>query len=328
VTGRETSAEIESAAIAWVVRMERSDANSSDEAELARWIEADSRRRGAYVRARAAMVLVDRATVPQAAAPVSGIEDSRADRPSTQRRFIIGAGIAASVSAVMLGFALRPTREQHFTTELGEIKRMPLDDGSVMVLNTASRVSTRLEQNRRLVGLEEGEGWFHVAKDNDRPFIVTAGFASIQALGTAFSVRRRRERIDLLVTEGMVELSSQVGNISKVQLPAGTNTTVTVAGVLRTKHVSADDLMRSLAWQNGRISVNGETLEAAAEEFNRYNRVKIVVDPELAGETVVGLFDLNDPTAFARSAAATFAADITRDNNSIRLTRLQKKIRS
>ncbi len=206
------------------------------------------------------------------------------------------------------------------STELGEIKRVPLEDGSVIVLNTATRVSARFELNRRLINLEEGEGWFQVAKDAARPFLVSAGFALVRAVGTAFSVRKRLTGLDLLVTEGVVELSGRARGISKVLVRAGHSATVSDEGLVRINNVSADEVSRHLAWRVGRISVNGETLEAAAAEFNRYNRVKITVDPALAMAKVVGVFDCNDPVAFARSAAITFGADIAQDPERLQLS--------
>ncbi len=327
VPGRETSRDIEATAIAWVVRMERSDSSARDEAELARWLGVDSRRRGAYARARAAMHLVDRAanadTAATATPPCQGPSDSVASGgvPSVRRRWLIGGGLAAATAGVFgLGMVLRHAHEENLSTELGEIKRVPLEDGSVIVLNTATRISARFELNRRLINLEEGEGWFQVAKDTSRPFLVTAGFALVRAVGTAFSVRKRLAGMDLLVTEGVVELSANARGLSKVLIRAGNKATVSDDGAVRISNVSREEVSRHLAWQVGRISVNGETLQAAAAEFNRYNRVKISVDPALATTKVVGVFDCNDPVAFARSAAITFGADVVQDAQGIQLS--------
>ena len=50
------------------------------------------------------------------------------------------------------------------------------------------------------------------------------------------------------------------------------------------------------AWRSGRLIFDGETLAEVAAEFNRYNKVRIVVeDPQLAGERLSGVFDANQP---------------------------------
>ena len=74
---------------------------------------------------------------------------------------------------------------------------MPLPDGSFASLNTASRVSVRFTPERRAVRLEEGEAWYQVAHDRARPFVVEAGPVRVQAVGTAFSVRRREGGVDV-----------------------------------------------------------------------------------------------------------------------------------
>lgn len=49
-----------------------------------------------------------------------------------------------------------------------------LPDESTLLLNTDTRSSVRMEQDRRAVTLESGKTWFKVAKDRVRPFIVVA----------------------------------------------------------------------------------------------------------------------------------------------------------
>ncbi|WP_163220431.1 FecR domain-containing protein, partial [Citrobacter freundii] len=69
----------------------------------------------------------------------------------------------------------------------------------------ASLASVDLEAAQRLVRIRQGELWFQVAKDSKRPFLVEAGKIRVQAVGTAFAVRRRQAGADIFVTEGVVE---------------------------------------------------------------------------------------------------------------------------
>ncbi|MGE0115081.1 MAG: FecR domain-containing protein [Steroidobacteraceae bacterium] len=324
MTKRETSAEIEQKATEWAAIMDRGNATSDDQAQLEQWLDADPRRRGAYIRARAAMRLINRAV-----APLSVGASGTFEPVSRQRRLMLGGGVAAA-AATLLGvtgflYSLRAPKE-FFKTEVGEVKRLPLQDGSVVVLNTASRIATRFKQHERLIELESGEGWFHVAKDQTRPFIVAAEFATVKAVGTAFSVRRRAGQIDVLVTEGIVEISSQA---KRLHFQAGADASVMADGTITVRQLSADALMRRQAWQGGNISLNGDTLLAAAAEFNRYNRIKIAVDADIANETVVGWFDCNDPMAFANSVAHTFNAEVIVEDSRIRIrqSRAEKKMR-
>ena len=62
------------------------------------------------------------------------------------------------------------------------------------------------------------------------------------------------------------------------------------------------------------------TLSAAAEEFNRYNRRRLVIDdPVLARRQFVGLFRTDDPHSFALAVAVTSGARLVEDADTIRL---------
>jgi len=63
-----------------------------------------------------------------------------------------------------------------------------------------------------------------------------------------------------------------------------------------------------LAWKDGRLAFEGETLAQAASEFARYSDTRIVIDdPALAHEAITGLYQSNDPVGFARAAALALA---------------------
>jgi transmembrane sensor len=80
---------------------------------------------------------------------------------------------------------------------------------------------------------------------------------------------------------------------------------------------------RSLAWREGQIALDGDTLGEAVEEFNRYNHRQLVVaNPELAQAKLVGWFWLDDPDSFAGAAARTLGAEIKlRDNQIVLISR-------
>jgi transmembrane sensor len=69
---------------------------------------------------------------------------------------------------------------------------------------------------------------------------------------------------------------------------------------------------RLLAWREGMVGLDGETLSEAAAEFNRYNDRHIVIDdPALGRERLVGYFRANDPESFAHAAARTLGAEVS-----------------
>jgi hypothetical protein len=73
------------------------------------------------------------------------------------------------------------------------------------------------------------------------------------------------------------------------------------AGAVTPVRLDADEVARRLAWQDGLLAFNGESLAQAAGEFARYSSTRIVIDdPALADEPLTGLYASSDPEGFAR----------------------------
>ena len=81
-----------------------------------------------------------------------------------------------------------------------------MDDGTKIILNRNSRFtySDAYGTDQRKVNLE-GEAYFEVAKNPERPFIVDMGNASIRVLGTTFSVKadKGKDQITAVLLEGL-----------------------------------------------------------------------------------------------------------------------------
>jgi len=191
-----------------------------------------------------------------------------------------------------------------------------------MLLNTASRAAVHFSERAREVVLLEGEGLFEVTKDPARAFIVRAGAVSIRAVGTAFSVRALGSRVDVTVTEGVVEVAD-----SDTPLPARPQTVsaneqavITKVRGVRVQPIAQADAERHLAWREGMLSFNGEHLSEAVVEINRHNRRQIAIDdPTLAARPVVGIFRASDTEGFAQTVAAALGAESVADGGVIHL---------
>jgi ferric-dicitrate binding protein FerR (iron transport regulator) len=153
VSELETSAEISDSAERWLARVERG-LTDEEQVLFQAWLAGDVRRRGAFLRAEAAMHLIDRAcrTAPPAT------NDSA---PRSARRALVAGGLAAAVLGAV-GVAWVSTSAPGVTretvTSVGEIRQVPLEDVSTVLLNTDSSMSVRLEARRRTVRLDRGEG--------------------------------------------------------------------------------------------------------------------------------------------------------------------------
>jgi transmembrane sensor len=159
-----------------------------------------------------------------------------------------------------------------------------------------------------------------VAKNKRRPFIVTAGDTKVRAIGTSFTVSMLPARpILVLVREGVVELQRTTMAVpirasANVQVLAPSNAPIATVAIPEAQ------VERDLAWQYGKIAFDNQPLQEAADEFARYSDVRIIVDPEVAGRTVTGLFVSSDPIGFARAAASVLKLRLDVKGREVRIS--------
>lgn len=306
---QDTATEIDAEAARWILRLDRDGRTPELETELETWLRADPRRKGAFLRAEAAWVVMDRAGW---SASAEGRAKPRVEL--TRRHALFAGGIAAGLAAVG-AYVLRPSK---YATEVGEVRRLPLSDGSIAEINTASTIQVSLHPDQRIVRMDQGEAWFQVAKDANRPFVVEAGSVRVRAVGTAFSVRRRQNGADVMVTEGIVETWTEGARDKPVRLTAGEKAYVSEADPVNRIVSAPSEIDRELAWRDGNIDLAGESLADAVAEFNRHNRRKLVIaDPSIANEPLYGVFHANDPQGFAQAVRVSLDIDVHVDDNQI-----------
>jgi len=304
---RESAADIEAQAVRWVVRADQGELTRVDEIALDAWLAGDPRRQGAYARAQAAWVMLDRARALGGAAA----EEPSSNRWRPGRRSVL-AGLSAAAAACAAIVVAPRLLNARYGTAVGEIRRVPLSDGSMAAINTDTVLDVAMRPRLRQVKLDKGEAWFQVAKDPQRPFVVESGPVRVRAVGTAFSVRRREGGSEVLVTEGVVEAWSEDVAGEPRRVRAGERIFVSDEVGPATPAVAPIDISRNLAWREGQIVLDGEAFASAAAEFNRYNARKIVIaDGAMADQKLVGWFRTNEPESFARAAASSFGGRVT-----------------
>ena len=288
---------VDDEATAWVTRTAGGRMTDRERQDFAAWQESSDRHKGAYLRAQAIWELLNEANV------VSEVyEVKTAVLPVTvkhNRRALLAGGLAASIAAAA-GYGL--CRVRTLKTSEGEFRKVPLPDRSLASLNSGSTLKVDMASDTRRVRLIEGEAWFEVAKNPERPFIVEAGDVRVRALGTAFSVRRKEAGAEILVTEGVVETWNDKEEGNRRRLFVGDAAFVAYETAdIRVAEAPAE-VERKLAWRTGDIVLDHETVGEAAQEFNRYNARKIIViDPQVASARLVGRYRLDQPDEFAES---------------------------
>lgn len=220
------------------------------------------------------------------------------------------AAAASVVLAAVLAFWYSTLPQvELYTTGLGEQRRLVLEDGSVIDMNTQSILHVALTDEYRNIKLDQGEALFTVAKDRDRPFIVESEFASVRAIGTQFNVQHRSGETLVTVLEGRVAVeqttshnqSGAVGTVdtSPIELGAGDEAEVVLSAPIKTQ--AKVNTERTLAWTERRLIFENETLSTVVAEFNRYNPRQLIIDDNVLGqERISAVFDADKPDALLR----------------------------
>jgi len=231
---------------------------------------------------------------------------------------LIAAAIAASVAAAV-GLSTYAHFLGRVSTGLGEIRNVALSDGSAAILNTSSSIVVSMMDDRRAIDLVEGDAWFDVAHDPSRPFEVRYGDIVVRATGTAFLVSALSGGMEVTVTEGSVVVFRDRVAAPIARLQAGGRLTLD-KGRMRQEILDAARVEQHLAWRQGMIVLDGNTLADAIDSVNRYNVLQIRVDnPALAERRVYGTFRSRDPEGLAAALATALDAHAERNDTEILL---------
>ena len=245
-------------------------------------------------------------TMPVDAPAVAATEQAA----GLKRRSVIWAAAASVLLAVVTTlWVSNLPRVDTYTTGLGEQRRLVLEDGSVIDMNTQSTLRVAYTDETRDVELTNGEALFTVTKDPQRPFVVASEHATVRAIGTQFNVQQRNGEVLVTVLEGRVAVentlrrnqSGVVGtlNDTPVELGAGDAAEVLAAASIRTQ--ARVNTEHTLAWTERRLIFENEPLSFVVAEFNRYNPRQIMIaDERLSQKRISAVFDADKPDALVR----------------------------
>lgn len=114
---------------------------------------------------------------------------------------------------------------EYFESGDRELKKMLLPDGSVVYLNSGTKIglaTTSFNKDKREIWLEEGEAFFEVAKNPEKPFIIHSATLETTVKGTSFNVKSYKEldESSVSVRSGKVAVANKsqlIGHLVKNQ---------------------------------------------------------------------------------------------------------------
>lgn len=238
----------------------------------------------------------------------------------------LAAGLAALALAPLTVYGwrrLRPDADQTLRTAVGEQRTVTLSDGSRVSLDANTLVKVAYSPALRLAEVVEGRAHFEVAKDKARPMQVRAGRRTVTALGTAFTVEHEGERVVVTLVEGRVAVTETAAARGVAPPPpkelVPQQQLVFAANATPRMH-EAVDVERAMAWREGKLVFDDESLADAAARVNNYSRVKIVVeDAPARALKVSGIFNAGDTSAFVEAVQSYFPVEITTDESTVQI---------
>ncbi|QBZ90830.1 FecR family protein [Pseudomonas viciae] len=228
-----------------------------------------------------------------------------AERP--RRRPLLRYTVAAGLLAVAVGLGLfsglssSTDYSGEFATALGERRHIALPDGSVIDLNSRSRVHVQFAHHQRRVELVEGEALFSVEHDVGRPFTVDAGNGQVTVTGTRFDVRRDADTTRVAVEQGSVKVQGRDAPRAQfVSLTPGLGTQIDAQGKVAAPYaINADALT---AWRNGKLVFNNAPLSEVAQEVSRYRAKPLRVGSAAVGNLrLTSVFRVDNPEALLKA---------------------------
>lgn len=223
---------------------------------------------------------------------------------------------ASLVVVVMLVATLQmPTA---YATAKGEMRTVPLGDGTTVTLNTDTHIKIYEDEGRRRIRVLRGEVLIEGA-GAVVPTLVEVDGKQLEGSAATFVVRKLNDQpAQILVQDGRVVLAEEKQSTMPLSANTGASLLEGKEQGWQLRALSYGQLGRELAWREGKIALQGETLAEAVALYARYSDTPIVIaDPTLAQVPVTGLFAVNNALGFSRAVADVFDAEVRQEGERI-----------
>lgn len=214
------------------------------------------------------------------------------------KRFMSIYNIAAAivfflVVGIMALFVVQQTSINEIETHAHQIEktvqggrlRVFLPDGSMVWLNSNTKLKypKKFSKNVRMVELD-GEAFFEVSKNPDKPFIVKSGTISTKALGTSFNIKSYSSENDIQVTlvAGKVLVESERKEDPKFILNPGYRINYQKDKGIAIKEKI--DIKKQIGWKDGILQFNNANFQTVIKKLSRWYGVEFVLEGKFGDE--------------------------------------------
>lgn len=275
----------------WCVRLHFEDCTEADRAEFLRWYHADPVHASEYASMCRVWQVSEQLPVPAAPAPRQ--VSRRRPLALLARAAVLVLAVGCVWSAGWAGGVLPGSVRYFMAAEARHQVRLP--DYSQVELNRHTGLLYLGYRQQRQVYLRDGEAFFDVQRDLEKPFVIATENARVRVTGTHFNVWTAPAQTTVTVTEGSVLVSrgeADEGRNQGTELTAGMQAEARHGGMLQLRRV---DPARAMAWRNGKLMLDDISLRDAIPQINRYLDVPLQLEDSSIGELRFGgIYDTAD----------------------------------
>lgn len=310
-----------------ILRYLSGNAEDAEINELEKWVSADPVHRTEYIEMRKAWMLggmsdnrhivdVDKAwhQVSSMTAPTTV---ARTIRMQNNRKLfrIAAAGLFMIVATALLYRQLRPYDDKFVASNSS--KEVHLTDGSTVTMNHNSELKWTADKDGKRVVSLMGDAYFDVAKDAQKPFVITSGDIEVEVLGTSFYVDGRADvpTLDVTVASGRVAVRYDA---TEVILEPDEKAVFNKTTHSLEKQQNTDRNFTSVKTKT--LIFESSKLDEVAQALNRQYHTHIIVEPSVLKTCeLTSTFENKSLEAILQIMASTMNIEIVHQNQDILL---------
>ncbi len=168
-----------------------------------------------------------------------------------------------------------------FITPKGEKSKVLLDDGTLVWLNSGSKLNYYVGKNNNIRKVDlTGEGYFKVSKDKEHPFVVHTNEFDVKVFGTEFNVSAYQNDMvhETTLKEGSISILNNMTGKELMVNPGEQAIFYSKTNKLKIEKVRVDDYM---SWIDNKLRFDNSSFSEMIKKLERWYDVKIILDDAL-----------------------------------------------
>lgn len=205
----------------------------------------------------------------------------------------------------LVGHISRPVTYTEYISNRGEKKYIRLEDGTRITLNSATKLRVPSHFNKKSRSIEMvGEGFFEVAQNPDKPFIIRSNDAQVRVLGTSFNLKSYYEDsfMTVTVTTGKVRVCVDKQDL-QLSLLANEHLLISKTDGKISKQVIQKN--HYVEWMNNVLYFDKEPISEVVKSINRTYNCNVVLESQRSDFLITGTHNRKDVEAILEAICFT-----------------------